>query len=86
MAAAKAKIFDTLSSSKKLQAGGFQKEQAEALTETMAELISSELVTKADLTELRKEIVELKNDIIKWIVGISFGQIALILSILKLIH
>ena len=43
-------------------------------------------VTKADLANYatKADLAELKADLIKWVVGIAFAQIATIIAILKL--
>lgn len=85
--------FDTLAYSKKLKNVGFTEQQAEVLAETQAELIEERLATKKDLEQLRLatkqdielSIANLKAELIKWVVGISAAQAALIVAILKLL-
>lgn len=90
-----AATFDTLEFDKQLQKGGFTDAQAETLTKAIAQVVSSnELATKKDLKEtelvLRNEfdlkIAELKTEIIKWMLGVSFAQAAIIISCIKFIH
>lgn len=78
-----AAIFDTHAYIKKMKAVGFTEEQAEVQAETVADLINERLVTKADL-DLR--IAELKTDLIKWMLGIAAGQVALLVTLLKVVH
>ena len=66
----------------KLKAVGFTEEQAEVQAETVADLINERLVTKADL-DLR--IAELKTELVKWMLGIAAGQIALLVALLKVL-
>jgi len=75
--------FDTLAYANKLKAAGVPDKQAEVQAEAIAEVIGDKLATKQDL-ELK--ISELKNEIIKWVLGISVAQTAIIISCVKLIH
>jgi ActR/RegA family two-component response regulator len=83
--------LDTHELVKDLKAAGFNDDQAEAVTRAVAkgrDIDLSYLATKADLAnsvaQLRTEMTELKADLIKWVVGIAFAQIATIVAILKL--
>jgi len=68
--------FDTLKFANKLKAAGVPAQQAEAEAEALADaLSSSEIATRTDL-------IELKTDIIKWIVGIALAQIGLLVGIM----
>jgi len=48
--------------------------------------IRSDLNKFATKTDLKAEMTELKAELIKWMLGVSFAQIALILTVLKLVH
>jgi hypothetical protein len=76
-------IFDTHAYIKRMKAVGFTEEQAEVQAETVADLINERLVTKADL-DLR--IAELKTELVKWMLGIALGQVALLVTLLKIGH
>jgi hypothetical protein len=83
--------LDTHELVKDLKAAGFNDDQAEAVTRAVAkgrDIDLSYLATKADLAnsvaQHRTEMTELKADLIKWVVGIAFAQIATIVAILKL--
>jgi hypothetical protein len=76
-------IFDTHAYIKKMKAVGFTEEQAEVQAETVADLINERLVTKVDL-DLR--IAELKAELVKWMLGIAAGQVALLVTLLKVVH
>ncbi|MBI5329009.1 MAG: DUF1640 domain-containing protein [Betaproteobacteria bacterium] len=70
--------FDTLKFANRLKAAGVPAQQAEAEAEAEAladALSSSDIATRTDL-------IELKTDIIKWIVGIALAQIGLLVGIL----
>ena len=64
--------FDTLKFANRLKAAGVPAQQAEALADALS---SSDIATRTDL-------IELKTDIIKWIVGIALAQIGLLVGIL----
>jgi hypothetical protein len=84
---------------KDLTAAGFTDSQAEALTQALRQVQQidlSDFTTKADLAELRnelklefaavrREMAEIKTELIKWILGIGFAQVAMILAVLKLL-
>ncbi|MBT8421038.1 MAG: CCDC90 family protein [Gammaproteobacteria bacterium] len=79
--------FDTLRYVEHLIDAGVSEPQAKAQATALGEVLQNqELATKADLAaakaELKNEVVTLKGEIIKWIVGISFAQLALMLTIL----
>jgi hypothetical protein len=81
--------LDTHELVKDLKASGFNDEQAEAVTRAVAkarDIDVSALATKADLANFatKVDLAELKADLIKWVVGIAFAQIATIVAILKL--
>lgn len=68
--------FDTLKYADRLKEAGVPPAQAEAEARAMAEALSaSDLATKTDLLELR-------IDIIKWMVGLALAQIGLLVGIL----
>jgi hypothetical protein len=72
--------LDTHELVKDLKASGFSDDQAEAVTRAVTkarDIDLSNLATKTDLAEL-------KADMIKWVVGIAFAQIATIIAVVKL--
>ncbi|MBV8889342.1 MAG: DUF1640 domain-containing protein [Alphaproteobacteria bacterium] len=76
--------IDTHKAVKDLAAAGFTQAQAEALADLLREaqdIDLSHLVTKADLAIA---VSDLRGELIRWIVGIGFAQVALILAVLKL--
>jgi hypothetical protein len=79
-------VFDTHNYVKRLKAVGVSEEhaeeQAEVHAEALATLVNEQLVTKQYL-DLR--LAELKNDLIKWVVGICAAQAAIIVTLLKLV-
>ena len=79
--------LDTHQTVKDLTAAGFTDTQAEALTQVLRQaqqIDLSDLATKSDITDLRREIAEAKADMIKWFVGVAFAEVAMILAVLKL--
>lgn len=69
--------FETLKLAHRLKAVGVPAQQAEAEAEALADaLSSSEIATRTDF-------IELKTDLIKWIVGIALAQIGLLVGILS---
>lgn len=91
----KAIACDTLKFVEKLIAAGVPEKQAKAEAEALSEVLTNEmsdLVTKADLqttkSDLKSELENLENRLearlVKWIVGISFAQMALIVALIKL--
>jgi hypothetical protein len=83
--------LDTHETVKSLKAAGFTDAQAEALTTAVKQAVDidlSNLATKNDLAqlgaELRREMADLKAELIKWVVGVGFAQVAMILAVLKL--
>lgn len=87
-------VFDTLQFAKKLKEAGVPEKQAEIQAEAMAEIVEEKLASKHDVKQLELsikaefnlKIAELKSELIKWVLGISVAQAAIIISCLKLIH
>jgi hypothetical protein len=85
--------LDTHQTVKDLTAEGFTDVQAEALTQALRQVQQvdlSDLATKSDIADLRREmatkaeLAEIKAELIKWVVGVGFAQVAMILAVLKL--
>ena len=68
-------MFDTLAYSKRLQAAGVPQLQADAQAEALAAAVSDQLATKTDL-------IELKIDLIRWMVGIAITLGAIIIGVM----
>lgn len=75
--------FDTLAYANKLKAAGVPDKQAEVQAEAIAEVIGDKSATKQDL---EPKLSELKNELIKWVLGIAIAQAAIIISCIKLVH
>lgn len=52
---------------------------------TQENLKKLEMATKEDLMKLELKVAELKSDIIKWVLGISAAQAALIVTLLRVL-
>ncbi len=81
--------IDTLRYVKRLRAAGFTEEQAEVQAEALSEAVRDSLVTKDDLreavAELRVEIRDQHNNMIRWLVPMLIGQTALLAALVKLL-
>ncbi|MBF0609992.1 MAG: DUF1640 domain-containing protein [Magnetococcales bacterium] len=72
--------FDTLKFTRTLRASGISEAQAEAIAQAFKEAQGeADLVTKLDL---QLAVAELRTDIIKWMVSLAMGQVALLIGIL----
>jgi basic membrane lipoprotein Med (substrate-binding protein (PBP1-ABC) superfamily) len=79
--------LDTHETVKSLTAAGFTDAQAEALTAAVKQAVDidlSNIATKTDIADLRREMAEIKAEVVKWVVGVGFAQVATILAVLKL--
>ena len=75
--------FDTLGYFEKLKAAGIPEPHAKAQVELIREVIDDRLVTKEHL-DIR--LAELKNDLLRWMVGGFITQTALIVAVLALMR
>jgi basic membrane lipoprotein Med (substrate-binding protein (PBP1-ABC) superfamily) len=79
--------LDTHETVKSLTAVGFTDAQAEALTAAVKQAVDidlSNIATKTDIADVRREMAETKAELVKWVVGVGFAQVATILAVLKL--
>lgn len=70
--------FDTLAYAKKLKAAGVPEGQAEIQAEALREIVNTDLVTKKDLMEAKVEII-------KWVAGMLVAQAAIVATLVKLL-
>jgi hypothetical protein len=80
--------LDTHQTVKDLTAAGFSDAQAEAPAYALRQsqqIDLSQLTTKADLAEVRREMAEMKTELIKWMIGIVFAQFAAVVAVFKLL-
>ncbi len=93
--------FDPIEYSKQMRNAGFNQEQAEIQAQTIEKIIhdittttSQDLVTKSDLKtslkemelQLQKEMMNIKIELIKWVLGTGVATILAIAGLLKYIH
>jgi hypothetical protein len=79
--------LDSHATVKSLTAAGFTDAQAEALTAVVKQAVDidlSNIATKTDIADLRREMAEMKAELVKSVVGVGFAQVATILVVLKL--
>ena len=79
--------LDTHETVKSLTAAGFTDAQAEALTAVVKQAVDidlSNIATKTDIAGVRGEMADMKAELVKWVVGVGFAQVATILAVLKL--
>ncbi len=62
--------FDTMAAVRRLEAGGFSSEQAEAITQTVRDGVTGGVATKADIARLESEL--------KWIKLIGAAVLAVL--------
>jgi hypothetical protein len=73
-------LFDTLKLARKLEAAGFNSKQAGDTAEALADAMTGQVATKADLAGLatKADLAETKADILKWVIGtIGFQSLAI---------
>jgi len=56
-------FFDTLAYAKKLKQAGFTDEQAEVQSEALAGALENNMATKLDITNLNRDIAEMKQEL-----------------------
>lgn len=76
---AEAVVFDSHRFVKNLTANGFTEQQAEALAAETVAMMDGHLATKADLVVLK---LELKSELLKWILGAMLAQTGLIAGLM----
>lgn len=81
--------FDTLGYFEKLKDAGMPEAQAKVQAEALREIIEDKLATKRDLLDIESrlgvKLAELKHDLLRWILGIAAGQMALIVALFAFI-
>ncbi|MDR0465811.1 MAG: CCDC90 family protein [Deltaproteobacteria bacterium] len=82
--------FDTLGYFERLKAAGVPEAQAKVQVEAMQDIVKSydetsrkELATKGDIKDVRKEIQDVKHEILKWMMGMLLAQSALIVAVIS---
>ncbi len=85
--------FDTLSFAKKLKTVGFTEDQAEVLAKSQSEIIENTIATKQDLKKnetalgmkIETGLANTKAEIIKWVAGMLVVQVAVGVTLFKLL-
>lgn len=72
--------FDTLKFAKKLEAAGIKQAEAEAIAEAQKEAFAE--MMSAHQLATRNDLMEMKFDLLKWIVGLALAQVGLLVGIL----
>ncbi len=60
-----------------------------ALSESLVDWFTAQqLATKGDIANLKNELeakmAEIKAELIKWVIGVGFAQVAMILAVIKI--
>jgi hypothetical protein len=76
--------LDTHETVKSLTAAGFTDSQAEALTHAIRQAQDIDLSSLATKTDLALTAAEIETRLIKWVIGVGFAQVAMIVAVLKL--
>lgn len=87
-------VIDTYQFVEKLRSSGVAEPQAKAIVEGIRDIGLGHVASKADLGELRadihqlriltkNDILEVKNDLFKWIIPMMLGQTGLIVALVK---
>jgi hypothetical protein len=79
--------LDTHQTVKDLTAAGFTDLQAEALAQALRQsqdLDLFHLASKMDTADVSREMAEMKAELIKWVIGVGFAQVATLVAVLKL--
>ncbi len=86
----KVAVFDTLTYANKLKNVGIPENQAETHAQLLSEVVTNKMVTRLyldnKLAEMYVKIAELKNELIRWVLGAAIAQTSIVLSCMKLIH
>ena len=80
--------FDTLEYLETLKASGIPDEQSKAQTQALSKALEfQDVATKSDLLELKgvfkSDILELKVELIKWIIGMAFSFAGIMFVLLR---
>ena len=70
--------FDTLAITRRLRAGGFDPNQADAIAEAVRTGVTGGVATNADITEMKADIAELRTDL-RWVKAIGAGIVGVLI-------
>ena len=90
-------LFNPLAYIDRLTRGGFSPEQARASAEALETAFTESVATKSDLAasearlmtemaNIRTEIAQSKNDILRWVFAFNLVLIGAIFGIIKFVH
>lgn len=77
--------IDTLKLSRKLVAACMEPAAAEAIAETLADVDTTELATKADIVCLQSDMRDLENRLVIKTGGMIVGTLAILTALMRLI-
>ena len=77
--------FDTLAFAKKLKEAGFSEQQAESQAQALSQALAEHAERQKEELATKRDLVEAKADIIKWVAGMLVAQAALIAALVKLL-
>jgi len=72
--------FDTLKFVETLKKSGFDDEKAKGIAVAYQEASSDQQLVTKDHLEIK--LAEMKYDLLKWIIGLALGQVAILVGIL----
>ena len=55
-----------------------------AVVKQAVDIDLSNIATKTDIADVRREMADMKAELVKWVVGVGFAQVATIAAVLKL--
>ena len=70
--------FDTLAYSENMQKAGFTREQADAMAKANSEAFK--VIVNTQQLATKQDLLELKHEILKWVVGMMIAQTTLIIT------
>lgn len=83
-------VFNPLTYIDRLTRGGFTPEQARASAEALETALGESVATKGDVLdakhELKLEISQSKNDVLRWVFAFNLAMIGAIFAIVKFVH
>ena len=74
--------FDILAYLETLKAGGVPEDQARVHAHALDTALHEAVASKADVENVRLEVERSKNDILRWVIPLILGQMALTVGVL----
>ncbi|KAF0201704.1 MAG: hypothetical protein FD173_2082 [Gallionellaceae bacterium] len=72
--------FDTLKFVETLKKSGFDDEKAKGIASAYQDANTDQEIVTKDILEMK--LIEMKYDLLKWIIGLALGQFAILIGIL----